>query len=316
MHLNQLHYFIELHRQGNFIKAAGKLGITQPALSLQIKNLEEELDFKLIDRNSRPLRLTPEGEIFYQKALEITRMVDELKTLSGTLQEEVKGTLRIGIIPTLAPYLVPLFINPVSREYPDLYLEITELKTEAIIQRLKNGSLDCGLLSTPLQTKGILFRPLFYERFFLYVSGKHPLAAAAAVDLKTFDPDEIWYLEEGNCFQNQVNSLCNLSEKPRKNQRLTYRSNSLESLRHIVESRKGATFLPELATIDIPSESEELVKPVKGTQPVREISLALSKMHNKERLTEAFVKVVLENIPSRMRIKPESPVVDTLLKVK
>ncbi len=316
MNFNQLEYLKELRQQGSFSIAAKKLGITQPALSLQIQKLEEEIGFKLIDRGKRPLALTSEGELFFQKSVEILKMTEQLKTISFELSEEIKGYLKVGIIPTLAPYLVPFFIKEMRTSYPRLQIEIIEMKTEEIIMDLKMGNLDCGILSTPVETSGVIFESLFYERFFAYVSERSQLFSKSKLNIRKLKDEDIWYLEEGNCFQNQVNSICRVSRKKPDEHNLVYKSNSIESLRRIVENQNGITFIPELATINIPSELEDLIKEIEGDQPVREISLATVKNMARERQVNALKKTILKTIPKRMTVKPDGWVVDTQLQVK
>ncbi len=316
MNFIQLEYLKELFVQGSFSAAAQKLGVTQPALSLQVQKLEEELEFKLLDRSRRPLQFTEEGKYFYHKSIEILKMVEQLKQISFEISEEVKGNLQIGIIPTLAPYLVPLFINELNNSYANLQINIAELKTEEIIAKLKQGDLDCGILSTPIETNGILFEPLFYERFYAYVSENHSWFKNDKVDLNKISEEEVWYLEEGNCFQNQVNSICKINYQQKTRQNLVYRSSSIESLRRIVENKNGITFIPELATINIPSELEELIKEFDGEQPVREISLIMTKNYTKERQINALKEIIMESIPLRMRKKPDSWIVETQLAIK
>ncbi len=315
MNFTQLEYLKELYVRGSFSAAAQHLKITQPALSLQIQKLEEELDFKLLDRTKRPLQFTEEGKYFYHKAIEILKMVDELKQASYELSEQVKGNLKVGIIPTLAPYLVPLFINALNKSFPELQIEVTEEKTEDIISKLKLGDLDCGILSTPLATGGVLFEPLFYERFYAYISENHKLFNKDKIKMDDLNEEDIWYLEEGNCFQNQVNSICKINYQKKTSQNLIYRSSSIESLRRIVENKTGITFVPELATINIPSELEELIKDFSGEQPVREISLVVSKNYSKKRQISALKEVVLKSIPRRMIQKPKGWIVDTQLEI-
>jgi len=316
MNFTQLEYLKELYVQGSFSAAAQKMSVTQPALSLQIQKLEEELDFKLLDRTKRPIQFTDEGKYFYQKSIEILKMVDQLRQTSAELSEEVKGNLQLGIIPTLAPYLVPLFINELNKSYPNLQIDINELKTEEIIAKLKLGDLDCGILSTPLEASGVIFEPLFYERFYAYVSENHRWFGKDKVDVENIRDEEVWYLEEGNCFQNQVNSICKINYQQQASQNMVYRSNSIESLRRIVENQNGITFIPELATINIPTELEELIKTFTGEQPVREISLALPKNYSKERQVAALKKIVQKSVPKRMLTRPGGWIVDTSLKIK
>ncbi len=314
MTFNQLKYVLELAEAGSFSVAAQKLGLTQPALSLQIQNLENEMDFKIIDRSRKPFELTPEGEAFVEKAREIILLTESLADLSLELGEKIQGLLRVGIIPTLAPYLVPLFISQINRDYPDLKIEIHELITEEIVRKLNLGELDAGLLSTPLEAK-VRCEPLFYEKFFLYVSDAHPLFEKDVVKASEIDPGKLWYLSEGNCFQNQVNAVCQLNSLDHAGQ-LSYISNSIESLRRIVESKNGATFIPELATISIPAELEEMVKPISEPTPFREISLALSRLHSKEKLVQVFKESILKNIPERMKRKPNGIGLDTKIRIK
>ncbi len=315
MNISQLNYFIELIQEGSFSAAAQKLGITQPALSLQIKSLEDELEFRLIDRTRKPFELTPEGEVVLEKAREIVKMTEHLKDVSMELSMADKGLLRIGIIPTVAPYLVPLFINYMSERYPQIRIEITELLTEEIISALKDGKLDAGILSTPIEAKSIVFKPLFYEKFYLYISDKHDLFEHEKISLKDFNPDQLWYLQEGNCFQNQVTDFCHLANKQPAGQPFFYRSNSIESLRRIVESRGGMTFIPELATINVPSEYEDLVKPIAEPVPFREISLAVNRIHSRERLLNRLIESIRASLPPRMLEKPNGQATQTGIRI-
>jgi LysR family transcriptional regulator, hydrogen peroxide-inducible genes activator len=316
MNFTQLEYLKELYVKGNFSAAAQKLGITQPALSLQIQKLEEEIGFKLLDRSKRPLQFTEEGKIYYEKSIEILKMVEQLKQVSFEMSEEVKGQLTVGVIPTLAPYLVPLFISELNQSYPNLQIDITELKTEEIISKLKQGDLDCGILSTPVEASGVVFETLFYERFFAYVSENHLWFRNDKVDVEKIREEDVWYLEEGNCFQNQVNSICKINYQQQKGQNLVYRSSSIESLRRIVENKNGITFIPELATINIPSELEDLIKEFTGKQPVREISLVIPKNYSKERQVSALKGIVQKSVPKRMLSRPAGWIVDTQLAIK
>jgi LysR family hydrogen peroxide-inducible transcriptional activator len=313
MNFIQLEYLRELRESGSFSLAAEKVGVTQPALSLQIQKLEEEMGFKLVDRTKRPFVLTEEGLIFYEKTVEILKQVELLKDISISLAEEVQGILRVGIIPTVAPYLVPLFIHQLNKDFPLLKIEITEMKTAEIVAGIKIGNIDCGIISTPISSKNLTFVPLFYEKFFAYIAETHPLIKQDTLEIDEIAETDVWYLEEGNCFQNQVNSICKINKQSQTEQNFVYRSNSIESLRRIVENRSGATFIPELATINIPIEQEDLIKEFASNQPFREISLVLPKSHVKERRVEVFQRIIQNSIPKRMLEKPDNWVVDTML---
>lgn len=313
MNFAQLEYLKELYASGSFSQAAKKLGITQPALTLQIQKLEEEIDFKLLDRSKRPFTFTEEGKLFYEKSVEILRQLEQLKQISVEISEEVRGNLKVGIIPTLAPYLVPLFIEKLNTDYPALQLEISEQRTEEIIKEIRLGNLDCGIISTPISTSGMEFLPLFYEKFFIYIAVTHSLFEKDKLLINDINQSDLWYLNEGNCFQNQVNSICGINPQKKGGQNLVFHSNSIESLRRIVESKKGITFIPELATIDIPAEHEDLIKDFASNQPLREISIVASKQYPKERQVSALHKIIQQSVPRRMLKKPDSWIVDTLI---
>ncbi len=313
MQINQLTYFIALEQHRSFSKAAKALNISQPALSLQMQKLEEELDYKLLNRTKKPFCLTTEGELFLEKAYKIVNLMDELQDLAIETAEEVSGYLRVGIIPTVAPYLVPLFIETLLKSYPKLHLEVIELKTEEITYQLKRGDIDCGILATPIKDTILLKTPLFYERFFLYVSEQHPLYKKEEINITEINLNELWYLQEGNCFQNQVDSICQLADQTDKSQHLVYRSNSIESLRRIVESKNGITFIPELATINIPADLEDLIKPLGDNSPLREISIVTTPENTKQRQVDALTETIRQNIPKPMRIKPNGFILDTLV---
>ena len=311
MNINQLKYLIELDLAKSFSLAAEKLGISQPALSMQIRNLEEELDFVIIDRSRKPFELTPEGEVVIEKAREIVALADNLKDVSLQLSMADEGLLRIGIIPTVAPYLVPLFAKGFGKKYPGIRLDISEMTTEKALAELKEGKLDAAIVATPVEAKGIQFVPLFYEKFFLYLSEKNSHFDDEVINLTSLDMSELWYLQEGNCFQNQVDDFCRLAVKAQPNRGFTYRSNSIESLRRIVELHGGAAFIPELATITVPAEYEDLVKPIAEPVPFREISLAVNRILPRERLLARLTDAIRASLPPAMQVKPDGKIAPT-----
>jgi LysR family transcriptional regulator, hydrogen peroxide-inducible genes activator len=315
MTLLQLSYIVKLAEMESFSRSAESLNISQPALSLQVSKLEEEMGMPLFKRTSTGVFVTDEGRIFVSKALELLQMAETLKQMSVELENKPEGELHIGMIPTLAPYWVPLFIETFTNTYPHIKLVIREMITSDIIQQLKSGTLHAGFLSTPLHAPGIEFEPIFYERFYLYVSEKHVLFPAEAIDLNNLNLKDLWYLSEGNCFQNQVNAACAMADKLHESQNLIYLSNSIESLCHIVERGRGMTFIPELATLSVSPDKEDLIKEIEGNQPIREISMATSRLAKSDRLTRYFLEVALKAIPQRMRQKPKEQLLDPNIKI-
>ena len=301
MTLLQLNYVLELSKRQSFSVAAKKLEISQPALSLQVSKLEEELGMVLFKRSPTTITPTLEGELFIEKARELLQMAEHLKDLPFELENKPEGILRIGIIPTLAPYWAPMFMADFAQAYPKIQLKIKELKTEEIISELRNGQLDAGFISTPVEAKGMDFKLLFYERFFLYVSEKHELFKFDEIDLDKVDLKEMWYLQEGNCFQNQIDSVCVFAKQPQEGQNLVYLSNSIESLCKVVENSNGITFIPELATLSVDPGKEDMIKEISGRTPVREISLITNKISKSNRLINLLLEKALAVIPKRMK---------------
>lgn len=315
MTLLQLSYVLELSHYQSFSITASKLNISQPALSLQVSKLEEELGILIFKRSPSIIVLTAEGEQFVEQARELVQMAEKLKDLPFEMENKPEGSLKIGVIPTLAPYWFSLFVEQFSANYPNIKLTILELKTENIIADLRNGLLDAGFISTPVEAKGLDFKPLFYEKFFLYVSEKHELSQLEEIDLNKVDIKEMWYLEEGNCFQNQVDSVCIYAKEPGEFQNIVYLSNSIESLCRVVENAGGITFIPEMATLSVSSDKEQMIKEIAGIAPVREISMVTTKISKKERLLNLLVAESLKVIPKRMQEKPQQKLTSTGIKL-
>ncbi len=315
MNIKQLRYFIGIVRHRSFSRAADELGLTQPALSLQIQKLEEECEFMLIDRSRKPLGISPEGMIFYEKALQILQLVDDLDRLSINMIDGVERQLRIGIIPTLSPYLVPMFASVLKEKHPELHLSIEELTTEDIVTRLNYNEVDLGIFATPIHTKNLEYKSLFYEKFFLYVSPKHPLYKLDEVEISDIHLDDMILLNEGNCFRNQVDSLCLNAQERARHLTFEYTANSIESVKRIVENQGGLAFIPELSARNIPHGHELMLKEIKGGSPAREISVAYLKTTGLKRIGQHFIDTVIASMPESMRKKPLQNPIDTRIKL-
>ncbi|MFV0521232.1 MAG: LysR family transcriptional regulator [Mangrovibacterium sp.] len=315
MNIKQLRYFIGIVRHKSFSKAADELGLTQPALSLQIQKLEEECEFMLIDRSRKPLGISPEGMIFYEKALQILQLVDDLDRLSINMIDGIERQLRIGIIPTLSPYLVLLFVDELRRRHPELHLNVEELTTREIVAKLNYNEIDLGIFATPIHAKNLEYKPLFYEKFYLYVSPIHPLYKMDEISIADINLDDVIYLSEGHCFRNQVDSICLAAQDRTRNLQYEYTSTSIESLKRMVEEQGGIAFIPELAARNIPKGCEMMVKEIKGDNPTREISAAYLKTTGLKRVGQHFVDTVIDSIPEPMHKKPVQNPIDTRIKL-
>lgn len=316
MNIQQLEYALLLSKTGSFSAAAKKASITQSAISQQVTKLEQEIGFVLFDRQSKPVSLTANGERFLEKAQLVLLEVHQLRDFAMQIEKEVKGSLTIGIIPTLSPYLTPLFINQLSELYPDIKLTIKELVTKDIIRGIMERELNGGIISTPISTKlKLQYQSLFYEKFFVLLSPEHRLYAADKIDLSQIEIDQVWLLNEGNCFSDQVNNMCYIDPKRKLETTLSYESNSIDALRRIVENRGGITFLPELATLNVPVDQEDMIKEIEGQPRAREISLVYVKGEPKMHLLNKLSETIKENLPTSVLEKGEKLLVSTNIKI-
>ena len=301
MTLTQLEYIIAVDNYRHFAEAASYCFVTQPTLSMQIQKLEKETGVKIFDRSKQPVLPTESGAVIIEHARKILAERNALNEMIESKKGLIAGELHIGIIPTLAPYLLPLFIHSFTKKYPLVQLHITELTTEFIISRLRDGRIDVGLLVTPLQENGIKEEPLFYEEMVVYVSKKNSVYKKNYVLPKDIDPGKLWLLEEGHCFRSQILNLCELRISNKEGGHFEYESGSLETLRRMVELYDGITILPELATIDMTEQQQQLLRYFKHPSPVREVSLVTHRSFVKRRLVEALKQQVLLSIPEKIR---------------
>lgn len=308
MTLLQLEYALNIAKTGSFKKAADLLHISQPALSMQIKKLEAEMGIRLFNRNNIPVEPTAEGKLFLERAQEIVKNVRQLSNFCLDQEEKYTGVLRIGIIPTLAPFLVPLFADQLQRDYPEFRLDIHELITEKVVNGVRAGDLDVGIISTPIQVYGIIAIPLFYEKFYFYTTEKGN-KSKLEIDINEINYNKLWLLDEGNCFRDQINNFCDLN-RIRKNKDFVYRSNSIDALIRIVDTKGGITILPELSTLCLTAAQEENVRSIQGNQKAREISLIVTRNHDKEKLLDELKKYIQKNIPRAMLSSEGLEIVD------
>lgn len=311
MNLHQFEYLIALDRYRNFSTAAKSCYVTQPALTVQIKNLEDELKAVLFDRSKKPLMPTEAGKAIIEQARIIMRQTGKLKDIITLFSSEIAGELRLGIIPTVSPYLIPLFINEFNEKYSKVKLYIEEEITENILSFLKDGIFDAGIIVTPFKMKGMITRPLYYEKFYAYVSNEHELAKKRKLKTTDLSINNLWLLKEGNCFRNQVINICAKTSDNNSQAGFHYESYSLDSLKRIVEKKKGVTVIPELAADDIPEENRNMLKHFSDFTPIREVSLVINRIFLKKRMIDGLADTIIENIPKRMRKADTSALIDT-----
>lgn len=301
MNIQQLEYIIAVNECRHFVKASEKCYVTQATLSMMIKKLEEELKVKIFDRSRQPVVPTEIGNKIIAQAKIIVNETNRMKEIVLGEQEELSGELRIGIIPTLAPYLLPLFMNSFLKKYPRVRLKISELTTDDIIDKLQRHDIDAGLLSTPLNNSSLTEQPLFYEEFVVYASSKEKILEKKYILADDIDINRLCLLEEGHCLRSQVFNLCELRKKGTDVHQLDFATGSIETLKKIVDANQGITILPMLALADLTAKQKNNVRYFKKPVPAREIGLVTYRYFIKEKLIESLKKEILNAIPSEMK---------------
>lgn len=299
MTLTQLEYIAALDSQRHFVLASEKCFVTQPTLSMQIQKLEEELGVKIFDRTKQPVIPTEIGTRIIAQARVILREAKMIQQIINDQKDIMTGELRIGIIPTLAPYLLPPLFKQVREKYPQLNLIIKETITEEVVHELKNNRLDCGLVVTPLNDASIKEDVLFYEELFVYVSKKNALYDKKYVLAAEINPDQLWLLEEGHCFRSQILNLCELRRSA--DFHFKYETGNIETLKRMVDKSDGITILPELAVMEFSPSQFKLVKRLKEPSPAREVSLVTHRDHIKAKLIKTLREEVLSIVPRQMQ---------------
>jgi LysR family hydrogen peroxide-inducible transcriptional activator len=301
MTLTQLEYIIAVDTWRHFAAAAGHCFVSQPTLSMQIQKLEAELDIKLFDRSKQPVVPTETGTEIIEQARAILAARDSLLQHLQEKKGILSGELRIGIIPTLAPYLLPLFVQRFTQKYPAVRLVVNEMMTELIVSRLREGKIDAGILVTPLQESGIKEHVLFYEEMMAYVSRKNAIYKKTYILPQDIDPGKLWLLEEGHCFRSQIVNMCELSKISKEGSHFDYEAGSIETLRRMVELNDGITIIPELATLEMPRKQLQLIRYFRRPAPMREVSLVVHRNFVKKGLITILKREILESIPEKIR---------------
>lgn len=305
MTLTQLEYIIAVDTYRHFGRAAAKCFVTQPTLSMQIQKLEEELGARIFDRSKMPVIPTEVGETVITQAREVIKESNRIKEIIIESQDYVGGTLQLGIIPTIAPYLLPLFIASFIKKYPQITLHVEELQTEHILKRLYDETIDAGILVTPTEERGIFEMPLYYEKFVVYTSKNHPLSRKDFIKSNDLDTSDIWLLTQGHCFRNQMLNLCQKRETQNKISNFDFESGSLETLRKLVEQESGYTLLPELAIREFNKSQQNMVRFFEAPAPAREVSIITRRNHLKQKQTAALKEQIIKNLPESL-LQPEN----------
>lgn len=304
MTLTQLQYALAVEEHLNFQRAAESCHVSQPSLSAQIKKLESTLGVTLFNRSTNSgVSVTDEGQMVLEQARRILGESQKLEDFCQSLKNEVSGVLKVGMIPTVGPFLVPLFLSRLHKKFPHLRLEIIEDSTRALVEGLRLGSLDVAILSPPAKAPAQLMeRFLYYEPFLLYGSQGHPVLANAEIRLSALADHAVTLLDETHCLRDQVMEACSGSKADKLDIQL--KQGSLQTLISLVESQHGFTLIPKLSenVLHLKHRREGLRHIIAQT-PYRKISLVYNKGLVRRSLVEALHQTIHESLPDSVTTK-------------
>jgi LysR family hydrogen peroxide-inducible transcriptional activator len=301
MNIQQLEYIIAVDKYRHFAKAADASFVTQPTLSMMIQKLEEELGTKIFDRSKMPVQPTHIGTLIIDQARVIMGKVKQIKEIIEEEKGCISGLFRLGIIPTIAPYLLPSFMQVHSESKLDLELNIEEVTTGQIIKRLVDGTLDAAILATPLKDERLKEIPVYYEKFIAYVSPhEKELYAKPQVEETDMTFNNLWLLEDVHCFRSQILRLCNLRKNKTGHTVYSYEAGSINTLINIVDNNYGMTVIPEMAVPTLSEKQQKNLRSFKGIEPVREVSLVTKKDYMRERFIKLLAGEIKEAVPQSL----------------
>ncbi|MEZ4924036.1 MAG: LysR substrate-binding domain-containing protein [Crocinitomicaceae bacterium] len=307
--LVQLEYIIAVDTYGQFSIAADKCFVTQPTLSMQIKKLENDMDIIIFDRTKQPVVATEIGRKIIDQARIILAESKKIDEIVKANKDTVSGTLKLGVIPSVAPYLMPLFIGKLLKKFPALHVNVHEMITEEILEALDKETLDVGIISTPVHGETCKEIPIYYEQIYIYCHPDHPFYQKNKVSIKELSEENIWLLSQGHCFRSQVLNICALKEKDAE-LNFTYESASIETLIKLVDKEGGLTLIPELAINDLSPTKKKGVKLIKDMHPVREIGLVTNRLFVKERSLQALEQTIRSVLSKEIQDPKRGSVVD------
>lgn len=296
MNLRDLKYFIALAETRHFGQAAARSFVSQPTLSGQIKKLEDDLGVTLFERTRKTVALTGLGAALLPHARRAVEEADALAQLARTGRDPLAGPLRLGAIPTLSPYLMPLVLAPLKRKYPQLRLVLTEELTERLLERLHRHELDAALIATSVKDAELAARVLFDEPFWLALPRRHPLYTKDAIERRDLEQLDLLLLAEGHCLAEQAMEVCRLRERAQAGEQADLRAASLDTLLQLVGAGMGATLVPALALRS--AGAGVVTRPLEVPDAYRRVSLVWRRSFPRAAALEALAEVILANLPN------------------
>ena len=298
MTIQQLEYILAVDQFRHFARAAEYCRVTQPTLSAMVQKLEDELGVKLFDRAVQPVCPTAIGEKVISQARIILAQAAQVKEIISEEKQTLTGVFRLGVLPTIAPYLLPRFFPQLMEKYPELDIRVTEMKTQDIQQALHSGDIDAGIIANKLEDSFLTEKTLFYEKFYGYVYRKEALFKHDVIRTSDITGERLWLLDEGHCFRDQLIRFCQIEAV--KVSQMAYHPGSMETFMRMVESGKGITFIPELAVAQLSEGQQQLVRPFAIPRPTRQIVLVTSKDFIRHSLLNVLKEEIQASVPKDM----------------
>ena len=302
MNLRDLKYIIAVAETHHFGKAAERCFVSQPTLSGQIKKLEEELGVAIFERTNRSVEITPVGESIVAHARQMMEQADVIQQLARAHQDPLAGPLRFGAIPTLSPYLIPLILVPLKKQYPQMKLVLSEELTNTLLERLRNHEIDAALLATPVEEEDLDILPLFDEPFWIAYPRNHPFYIKDKITLRDLDKENLLLLAEGHCLARQAMDVCHIKERQTKGDMTDLRAASLETLIQLVAAGFGVTLVPALAMRGSWATGSGVVaQPLAIADASRRVSLVFRRSFPRRAALQAFAAIILDNLPNTVQ---------------
>jgi LysR family hydrogen peroxide-inducible transcriptional activator len=299
VNLRALKYFVTLAELKHFSRAAEACFVSQPTLSTQIRKLEDELGVQLVERAPRKVQLTAAGEEIAARARIVLRDVEQIYATARRARDPEKGTLRLGLFPTLAPYLLPHVVPVIRERFPQLRLELAEEKTPDILDMLDSGKLDAALIALPVESDQLEHIELFQEPFLIALPDSHPLAAKTVIETHDLEGAELLLLEDGHCLRDHALEVCSMSGA---RERVDFHATSMETLRQMVAADVGVTLIPALAAAPpIAPTRNVTLRPFRQPAPHRTIALVWRKSAPLRPLMESLAEC-FEGLPALLEV--------------
>ncbi len=303
MTLRELKYIIAVAETHHFGKAAQRCFVSQPTLSGQIKKLEQELGVAIFERTNRSVEITPVGQAIVAHALQIVEQADVIRQLARAHRDPLAGPLRIGAIPTLSPYLMPLILLPLKKRHPQIKLVLSEELTDTLLERLRNHEIDAALLATPVQEQDFATLALFDEPFWVAYPREHPFYTKQNITRRDLDKQNLLLLAEGHCLATQAMEVCRMSERQQQGEMADLRASSLETLLQLVGAGFGCTLVPALAMRGSWSTGSGVVaQPLALAGASRRVSLVYRHSYPRPQALQALAGVILDNLPNTVQV--------------